>query len=110
MKNLIRLIKYARPYWGLLIISGISLLVITGLNLLTPWLIKDLIAILTNKFDSTSMTSIRDIAIILTAAYAARAVFRFLNNYLSHLAAWKLVSDMRVTVYDHLQKLSLKIP
>jgi ATP-binding cassette subfamily B protein len=108
MKNLIRLIKYARPYWGYLIISGLSLLGITALNLLTPWLIKDLTAILTSDFNGNSMVSIKKIAIILTVAYAARAVFRYLNNYLSHLAAWNLVADMRVLVYDHLQKLSLR--
>jgi ATP-binding cassette subfamily B protein/subfamily B ATP-binding cassette protein MsbA len=108
MKNLIRLIKYARPYWGLLVISALSLLGITALNLLTPWLIKDLTAILTSDFNSDSMVSIRNIAIILAVAYAVRAIFRYLNNYLSHLAAWNLVADMRVLVYDHLQKLSLR--
>ena len=35
-------------------------------------------------------------------------MFRFLNSYLSHKAAWNLVADMRVRVYDHLQKLSLR--
>lgn len=108
MKNILRLIKHARPYWGLLLISGISMLAITGLNLLSPWLIKELVAILTEEFNSASMPAIRNIAIILTIIYAARAVFRFFNNYLSHVAAWKLVADMRVKVYDHLQKLSLR--
>ncbi len=50
MKNLFRLVKYARPYWGVLVISGISLLLITGLNLLAPWLIKELVGILTGNF------------------------------------------------------------
>jgi ATP-binding cassette, subfamily B, bacterial len=108
MKNIIRLIKYAKPYWGLMTISGLSLLTITGINLLNPWLIKELIAILTNDFNESSMGSIRNIAVILAVTYAARAVFRFLNNYLSHKAAWNLVADMRVIVYDHLQKLSLR--
>jgi ATP-binding cassette subfamily B protein/subfamily B ATP-binding cassette protein MsbA len=108
MKNLIRLIKYARPYWGYLIISAFSLLGITAINLLTPWLIKELTQILTSDFNSNSMISIRRIALILAVAYAVRAVFRYLNNYLSHLAAWNLVADMRVLVYDHLQKLSLR--
>ncbi|MCX7708806.1 MAG: ABC transporter ATP-binding protein/permease [Clostridia bacterium] len=108
MKNLIRLIKYARPYWGLLIISGISLLAITALNLVSPLLIKELIAIITNNLNATSMQRIWNLAIILTATYIARGVFRYLNNYLSHVAAWKLVADMRVIVYDHLQKLSLR--
>jgi ATP-binding cassette subfamily B protein len=108
MKNLIRLVKLARPYWKLLIIAGVSLLAITVLNLLGPWLIKDLVAILTGPFDRDSMAYILRIAAILAAAYAARVLFKFLNGYLSHLAAWNLVADMRVRVYDHLQKLSLR--
>lgn len=108
MKNLIRLVKLARPYWKLLIISGVSLLAITALNLLGPWLIKDLVSILTGSLSKESMTDILNIALILTLTYAARVLFKFLNNYLSHLAAWNLVADMRVRVYDHLQKLSLR--
>lgn len=108
MKNLIRLIKHARPYWWLLYISGFSLLAITTLNLLTPWMIRKLIALLTENRDSIPMTSIRNIAVILAAAYAGRALFTYLNRYLSHVAAWNLVADMRVLVYDHLQKLSLR--
>lgn len=108
MKNIIRLVKYAKPYWHLMIISGISMLAITALNLLGPWLIKDLVAILTGDFSEASMSAIWKIAIILTATYLLRILFRFLNNYLSHKAAWNLVADMRVLIYDHLQKLSLR--
>jgi len=109
MKNLIRLVRYAKPYWGLLIISGASLLAITLLNLLYPWLIKELINILlTSPLNGQTMISIVNISIILIIAFCARAVFRYLNNYLSHKAAWNLVAEMRVIVYDHLQKLSLR--
>lgn len=108
MKNLFRLVKYARPYWGLLIISGLSLLGITAINLLSPWLIRELVSILSNELNASSFIRIRNIALILLAAYILRAVFRYLNSYLSHVAAWKLVADMRVLVYDHLQKLSLR--
>lgn len=108
MKNLIRLVKYAKPYWHLLIISGVSLLAITAINLLGPWMIKNLVAILTGDFSESSMSAIWNIAIILAAAYLLKILFRYLNNYLSHKAAWNLVADMRVRVYDHLQKLSLR--
>ena len=108
MKNAIRLIKLARPYWWLLYISGISLLAITGINLITPWLVRDLVAALTEGHEGDILTTIRNIVITLATAYVARAVFTYLYRYLSHVAAWNLVSDMRVTVYEHLQKLSLR--
>ncbi|HOJ77956.1 MAG TPA: ABC transporter ATP-binding protein [Bacillota bacterium] len=108
MKNIIRLLKYARPYWGYLIISGVSLLLITGANLVSPWLIRELMTILTVDSVKQSMSKVWYLVIILIVTYCLRAVFRYLNNYLGHVAAWKLVSDMRVIVYDHLQKLSLR--
>ncbi len=108
MKNLLRLVKYAKPYWNLLVISGISVLAITALNLMGPWLIKELVSILTGNFNSSSMNKVWLIAILLAASYLLKILFKYLNNYLSHKAAWNLVADMRVLVYDHLQKLSLR--
>lgn len=106
MKNFIRILKQGRKYWKYLIVAGISLLAITALNLITPWKVRELVDIL-SKEDVDKMAAIRNIAIILVVAYAARAVFTYLNRYYSHVAAWNLVEDMRVMVYEKLQKLSL---
>ena len=108
MKNILRLVKYARSYWHLLVISAVSIIAITVLNLIGPKLITDLIDILSGSFDESSMAAIRNLALILAGTYLLRILFRFLNSYLSHKAAWNLVADMRVKVYDHLQKLSLR--
>ncbi|NLV36062.1 MAG: ABC transporter ATP-binding protein, partial [Clostridiaceae bacterium] len=109
MKNILRLVKYAKPYWGLLVISGISLIAITLLNLIAPWMITNLIELLTSDdFGAASMGAITEISIIIGATYILKIVFRFLNGYIGHKAAWNFVADMRVRVYDHLQKLSLR--
>lgn len=108
MKNFLRLLKKARPYWWLLVVTCISLICVTAFNLITPWMIRDLVDILSKEHDAATIARIRNIAFILILVYIARAVFTCLQRYLSHLAAWKLVADMRVQVYDHLQKLSLK--
>lgn len=108
MKNILRLIKYAKPYWHLLVISAISTIAITILNLIGPELISNLINILSGSYNEGAIASIRNLALILAGTYILRILFRFLNNYLSHKAAWNLVADMRVMVYDHLQKLSLR--
>jgi len=107
LKNFIRILKQGKPYWKYLIITGISLLAISVLNLVTPWKVRELINLLSEEDIAGKMPSIRNIALILIGAYIARAVFTYLYRYLSHVAAWKLVADMRVLVYEHLQKLSL---
>ena len=109
MKHVLRLVKMAKPYWWLLIITGFSLLVITGLNLIAPYLIMRLTDILTElTVRPESLTEVRTLALILSGLYICRALFTFFYRYLSHLAAWKLVAEMRVIVYNHLQKLSMR--
>ena len=73
MKNFIRILKQGRKYWKYLIVAGISLLAITALNLITPWKVRELVDIL-SKEDGDKMATIRNIAVVLVVAYAARAV------------------------------------
>ncbi len=108
MKYLIRLVKNARPYWWLLVLAGISLLSITALNLSAPYLVMRLTSILTDLQRANALLEIRNISLLLIAIYVLRTVFTFLHSYLSHVAAWHLVADMRVRVYNHLQKLTMR--
>ncbi|WPX09213.1 ABC transporter ATP-binding protein [Anaerocellum danielii] len=107
MGYLIKLVKIARPYWKYLVISGISMLAITALNLLSPWLVRDLTGIITNisKYPNAKRMII-NISLILILSYILRIVFQFLNSYLSHYAAWNLVAHVRTLVYSKLQQLS----
>lgn len=108
MKYLLRLLKNARPYWWLMIVTGLSLLGISAMNLTAPWLVMKLTDIVSNLKDVDSFERVKKLALILVVVYVARALFTFLYRYLSHVAAWNLVADMRVIVYNHLQKLSLR--
>ena len=108
MHSVIRLISSVKKYWWLLIIAGISLLGITAMNLIAPWLIRELTTLLTGTFDQTTLPQIYRIGAILAGSYLLRLVFRFGYQYFSHLAAWRVVCELRVQVYDHLQKLSLR--
>lgn len=109
MRYIVKLIKIAKPYWGYLLLSVISLLAITGLNLLGPWLVRSLIAIITNiKNYPNPQKDILKISLLLIASYIGGIIFQFLRSYYSHYAAWHLVADVRMMVYDKLQKLSFR--
>ena len=57
-----------------------------------------------------SENPVREIAVltgILIGLYLAKILFRFLASYLSHKAAWELVQEVRVRVYNHIQNLSM---
>ena len=108
MKALLRIYKEARKYWGYIVFSTISLFLITGANLISPGIMQKLVSILESGIKgNTAVKQVAILAILLTAIYLFQSVFRYFNNYYSHLAAWRFVSEIRVKVYNHLQKLSL---
>lgn len=107
MKILIKIMQRAKRYVKYLIIAGMSLLAITGINLISPWLIRTLISTLNNDFGEQAMPVIISTSVLLTLAYLVKVFFRFFSSYYNHKAAWSFVSDMRIELYNHLQKLSL---
>lgn len=107
MKNAIRLLKYARPYWKYLFISVGAIIGLTMSRLAGPWIIRILTAMISNN-DPMLKEKAFGYALLLAGIYALVGVFQFLKSYLTHYAAWNFVSDMRVKVYNHLQKLSLR--
>lgn len=107
MQYLTRLLSYTRKYWYLLILTMISLVGITAMNLVAPWLIRDLTALLTTKYTDGTLPAIYRLAILLGISYFLRMLFRFAYSYLSHVASWNVVAELRTIVYAHLQKLSL---
>ncbi len=107
MKLAKRLFYMARDYWKLLVIGGFSILAVTSVNLWIPSALSGLIASL-SSVDGIHPNELATLAIILIAAYVLRAIFRFTSNYINHVAAWNFVKDMRIRIYDHFQKLSLR--
>ena len=108
MRYIIRLFGLAKPWAKYLVVATISLFAISGVNLFTPYIIKQIISILETEDFANQIDRIVFLALILLACFALRAVFQFFSNYYSHLASWSLVNRVRCMVYDHLQKLSMR--
>lgn len=109
MKILRCLWHEAKRYWVYFLIATIALLVITGINLLTPLVIKNILAALrSSKNKSQMITVIGNWSLMLLVAYLIRTVAQFASRYYSHVGGWRLVAHMRTLTYDHLQKLSLR--
>ena len=102
-----RILFYARPWRHLLIVGIFALLALTGLSLVTPWLVRDLIAQLETP-ENLSMNVLWGYAATLAGAYLLRALMRYVQNYYTHIAAWRLVAKMRTMVFDKLQHLSMR--
>ena len=109
MKPFQLIFNYARKYTWPLIITAISMLVLVGIQLLIPWIIKLLVARVTEPGATvTSMTYVGLLALIVLAAYLARAGLSFVRSYVAHVAGWGVVADVREYIYEHMQRLSLR--
>jgi ATP-binding cassette, subfamily B, bacterial len=107
MKILWRLAKEAQKYRSLLIIAILSTIVLTVVNLIAPRLLAQMVSIVADGMTRESLTRIFQLTAILLGLYASRILFRFLANYLAHKAAWNLVQEMRIKVYNKLQSFSI---
>ena len=107
MKMLWKLTKEAARYKVLYILAILSTLLLTGVNLAAPKLLSKMTGIVGEGVDNAALKQIVSLAIGLLVLYLLRIVFRFMNNYLAHKAAWYLVGDLRDRLYKKLQSLDL---
>ena len=107
MKMLWKLTKEAARYKVLYIFAILSTLLLTGVNLAAPKLLSKMTGIVGAGVDDAALKQIVSLALGLLVLYLLRIVFRFMNNYLAHKAAWYLVGDLRDRLYKKLQRLDL---
>lgn len=118
-----RLLKYARPYWKLFLCSAFLILLVTGTELLRPYLVKVAIDKYINAangnsakimsseslklFKSSNVTALYRIAF----AYLLIIILGFLLNYgqtlMLQYAGQKIIYNIRQEVFSHIEKLSL---
>jgi ATP-binding cassette, subfamily B, bacterial len=100
---------YARRYKLALSITVVSMLLLVGVQLLIPWIIRTLIATITAPAHTeASFNLIGQLTLLVLAVYVVRAGLQFLRSYMAHVAGWGVVADVRKHIYEHLQRLTLR--
>ena len=103
------LLRFAKKYSWALIITILSMLLLVSAQLLIPWLIRSLIALITDDtFSVETMNTVSRLTLIALVTFIGRGIVQFLRSYMAHIAGWGVVSDSRKYVYEHLQQLSLR--
>jgi ATP-binding cassette subfamily B protein len=109
MKTIKFLLIYAQNYLTPLLVTIVSMIFLVGVQLVTPWIIKTVIAAVNDPArDSGAMELMARLAFLLLAVYILRAGLQFLRSYMAHVAGWGVVADARRHIYEHLQRLSLR--
>ena len=107
MKTLWRMAKEAKSHMTLLIIAGLSTIILTGINLVAPGLLKEITELVSKGVTEQRLQEILKLASILLGIYISRILFRYLSNFLAHKAAWEIVQDVRMKVYNKMQSFSM---
>ncbi len=109
MKTLKFVFGYTRNYVKPLALTVFSMLALVGVQLLAPWLVREMIAAVNTPDNlAEGLNTVSRLATIALIVYIARAFLQFLRSYMSHVAGWGVVADARRQIYDHLQRLSLR--
>ncbi|MES5956104.1 ABC transporter ATP-binding protein [Bacillus fungorum] len=104
--DLSRLLSYMKPYKGLLSLAFIFLVGATITEMMGPFLIKQFLDehLVPRSFDQSALVTL---FVVYLIAHLLKVLFTYLDLLYFQNIAFKIVQDMRVEVYDHVQKLSL---
>ena len=99
-----RLLGFLWPYWKILLIAVVCMIIVSGSNLIVPWIIKDIVdEVLAEKNIQMLYWVIAAILVI----FLIRGVTTFGNRYLMGYIGQRVVTDLRKRLFAHLQRLSI---
>jgi len=100
---------YTRKYKLALFLTSLSMLLLVGVQLLIPWIVRNLINTVTAQPpDPNAWPVVTQLTLLALAVYVARAGLSFVRSYMAHVAGWGVVADIRKHIYEHMQRLSLR--
>ena len=100
-----RLLSYVKPYKGYVILAILLNIIVAGLGPLRPYLTK--IAV-DEAIADKDYNTLLVIVLILIGTLIFQAVFQYILTYFTQLMGQKIIFDLRVKIFSHIQKLSLK--
>jgi ABC-type multidrug transport system fused ATPase/permease subunit len=103
MKSILRLRSFVRPYLPQILLSLLSLAILTGLSLLVPRIIQQVID--EGIVDAESGVLVRSALLLLGLGLLTAALNGF-QRYISEWIGGHIGYDIRNRLYDHIQHLS----
>ena len=100
-----RLLGYVRPYIGLVALSVVLLLLSSSASLTGPYLVR----IGIDRYITPGrLSGLGSLTAIYLAILAAGFIFRYLQSYLMQLVGQRAMYDLRLALFAHLQRLSVR--
>jgi ATP-binding cassette, subfamily B, bacterial MsbA len=99
-----RLFAYVKPYRRRLFVALIAIAIGSVLSLAGPYTLQFLIDAVFSHNDSALLNRI---TLILIGIFATQTVFYFIRGYLLAFIGERVMADLRMKLFEHLQSLSL---
>jgi ATP-binding cassette, subfamily B, multidrug efflux pump len=99
-----RLLQYLRPYQRLVVFALAAIISNAGLQLAQPYLMK---VAIDQHIATGSLAGLDRIALLFLAILLGSFTLEFLQTWLLQLTGQRIMFDMRMQIYEHLQRLDV---
>ncbi|MGQ9628685.1 MAG: ABC transporter ATP-binding protein [bacterium] len=99
-----RILKYAAPYKGYIAISILLVLILAALRLLGPYLVR---VAIDDHIKVGNLAGLTSVAIVYLGTLIVSFGVRYLQIYIMEYTGQRIMYDIRMQVFSHLQELSL---
>jgi ATP-binding cassette subfamily B protein len=96
-----RIFRYLKPYWKLLLLSGVFLILQTATQILGPYLTK---VAIDRHISTGDLEGLHFIVLAYLASVLSGFVFLFAHTYLTEYTGQRAMHDLRTQIFAHLQK------
>ena len=96
--------KYLRPHWPLVAVLGVLLIGGTGLQLITPQIVRHFIDV---AVEQGALRSLYLAAVVFIVAGLTTELLRGVTNYLGRDVAWRATNRLRADLTLHVLKLDM---
>jgi ATP-binding cassette, subfamily B, bacterial MsbA len=100
-----RLLAYVRPYLKWMTVAFITLLFSVGLGLILPLVVRSLVDSVLIDMDQSMLNLLAGGLLIV---FLVQALFSFAHRLTIAYVGERVIADLRIELYSHLQRLSLK--
>lgn len=101
----LHLLASARPYKKRFFLAVACMLVASACNVVPPWLLKNVVDDVLIQKD---LSMLNVLPFLLVALFAGKGVASYGQQYLMNWVGQNVVMDLRIRLYDHIQRMSLK--
>jgi len=100
-----RVLAFARPYWRRLMLSLVLVLITTGLGLVTPLILRDLID---NTLPNGNVERLNWLAVLLVLVPIITSAISVVSRQNDATIGEGVIYDLRRFLYGHMQRMSLR--